>query len=115
MLHKLYVALVVVPIGIVLVIFAVANRQPVTVSLDPLGGESPALTATMPLFILVLLLLGVGVMVGGGAAWWNQGKWRRAARDLASETHALRLERDALRAERHASEFPAVSHSQRPH
>jgi len=109
MLHKLYIALVVVPLGVILVVFAVANRHPVTVSLDPLGGDAPALTATMPLFLLVLLLLGVGVVIGGVAAWWNQGKWRRAARDLATETRALRVECDALKAERQAREFPALA------
>jgi uncharacterized integral membrane protein len=115
MLHKLYIALVVVPIGIILVIFAVANRHPVTVSLDPIGGDAPAWTATMPLFILILMLLAVGVMIGGVAAWWNQGKWRRAARDLAAEAHALRVERDTLRAERHARETPALNPPRQPY
>jgi uncharacterized integral membrane protein len=109
MLHKLYLFLVVAPIGIILVVFAVANRHPVTVSLDPFGGDAPAWTASVPLFLLVLLLLGVGVLIGGFATWWNQGKWRRAARDLASDTHALRLERDALKAELSAREFPALA------
>ena len=69
MLHKLFMTFVVVPLGVLFVIFAVANRHAVTVSLDPFGSDAPALSATMPLFMLVLLLVGLGVVIGSVATW----------------------------------------------
>jgi uncharacterized integral membrane protein len=109
MLHKLFMMFVVVPLGILLVVFAVANRHAVTVSLDPFGSDAPSLSATMPLFILILALMGIGVVVGGVATWRNQGKWRRAARHLDLEVQALREERDALKAELAAREVPSLA------
>lgn len=109
MLRKAFTLLVAIPAGIVLVVFAVANRHAVTVSLDPFGGDAPAWTATTPLFLLILAMLGIGVIVGGVVTWLNQGKWRRAARDLASETHALRTERDGLRAAASERDYPAIA------
>jgi uncharacterized integral membrane protein len=97
MIRKLISAVVVLPLGLVLVVFAVANRHPVTVSLDPLGADAPALSGTVPLFLLILLMLAIGVVAGGLAAWLNQGKWRRAARRLAAERRALRAENDTLK------------------
>ena len=108
MFHKLFMTFVVVPLCILFVIFAVANRHAVSVSLDPFGGDAPGLTLTMPLFLLILLLVGFGVLVGGVATWRNQGKWRRAARFNAEDAHALRIERDDLKAELAARAAPAL-------
>lgn len=107
MLNKIFTILVAVPVGILLVVFAVANRHAVTVSLDPFGADSPALSATMPLFLLVLLLLGTGVVAGGFATWLSQAKWRRAARYLDTEARHLRAEREALKIEL-ARQHPAL-------
>lgn len=108
MIRRLVSALVVLPLGLVLVIFAVANRHAVTVSLDPFGADAPALTATLPLFLLILLMLAIGVVAGGIAAWLNQGRWRRAARRLGAEARALRSEREGLKAELAAREPKAL-------
>lgn len=99
MVRKLFTALIVVPLGVLLVVFAVANREPVRVSLDPFGGNSPALSALVPLFMLIIFMLLVGVIAGGLATWLNQGKWRREARRLAAQVRALRIEREALKAQ----------------
>ena len=58
-----------VPLALLIIIFAVANRQPVTVSFDPFGAGDPALSATLPLYILIFILVILGVIVGGLAAW----------------------------------------------
>ena len=108
MLQKLFMMFVVVPLGVLFVVFAVANRHAVSVSLDPFGSDAPGLTITMPLFLLVLALMGVGVLVGGVATWRNQGKWRRAARQHAADAETLRAERDALKSELMAREVPAL-------
>ncbi|MGB6653589.1 MAG: LapA family protein, partial [Xanthobacteraceae bacterium] len=88
LLRKIVAALILATLGIVIIAFAVANRQAVTVSFDPFNAQSPAASETLPLFALVIFLLIVGVVIGGSASWLRHGRWRRAAR---------RLERDLAR------------------
>jgi len=97
MIRKTVVALMLVPLALLIVVFAVANRQPVTVSFDPFGAGDPALAATLPLYILIFILVILGVIVGGLAAWLRQHKWRRAARRAAAESRKLRAEFEAAR------------------
>lgn len=96
MLRKIIAALILVPLAIVVIAFAMANRQVVTVSFDPFSGSAPAAALTLPLFALIIVILIVGVLVGGSASWLGQGKWRRAARRLERETIVLRAKVDAL-------------------
>jgi uncharacterized integral membrane protein len=97
MIRKIVTALILVPLAIVLVTFAVANRQTVVVSFDPFDHAHPALALALPLFALVLALVIAGVIVGGIAAWLRQGKWRRAARLAQAQTRELRAELDRLK------------------
>lgn len=96
-LRKIVAAIILIPLAVVIIAFAVANRQIVTVSLDPFSAEHPAASLTLPLFALVIVLLVLGVVVGGIAAWLRQSKWRRTARRLEREVEDLRRERDALK------------------
>ena len=50
MFRKIVTAVIVVPLAVVIVAFAVANRQTVTVSFDPFSSAAPAYAATVPLF-----------------------------------------------------------------
>jgi uncharacterized integral membrane protein len=97
MFRKIVTAIIVVPLAAVIIAFAVANRETVTVSFDPFSSVSPAYAATLPLFAVILLALIVGVVVGGVAAWLRQSRWRRAARQLDGENRTLRAELDSLR------------------
>jgi uncharacterized integral membrane protein len=97
MLHKLVTALILVPLAIVVIAFAVANRQTVLVSFDPFDQANPAFARSLPLYALVLALVIGGVVLGGVAAWLRQGKWRRAARLAQGEARALRAELDRLK------------------
>jgi len=89
--------LIVVPLAVVIIAFAVANRQSVTVSFDPFSATAPAYAMSLPLFALVFALLILGVLVGGTAAWIGQTKWRRTARKLDREVRALHQEIDEIR------------------
>lgn len=108
MLRKVISALILIPLAVVIVAFAVANRQAVTVSFDPFSAVSPAFAATLPLFALIFVLLILGVLVGGVAAWIGQTKWRRTARRLDGEVRALHEELDAVR-RRFAPEPPPAA------
>jgi uncharacterized integral membrane protein len=96
-LRKIVAAIFLIPLAVVIIAFAVANRQIVTVSLDPFSAEDPAASLTLPLFALVIVLLVLGVVIGGIAAWLRQSKWRRTARRLEREVEDLRRELDVLK------------------
>lgn len=89
--------LFIIPLALLIVLFAVANRQSVRLSLDPLSRDVPLYTLDVPLFIIVLCALGAGILVGGLAAWLAQGKNRKARRVLAREATKLREETQSLR------------------
>jgi uncharacterized integral membrane protein len=107
-LRRIVSTLIVVPLAVILIAFAVANRQAVTVSFDPFSSTSPAYAATLPLFVLIFVLLILGVLIGGAAAWIGQTKWRRIARKLDGEVRVLHQELDAIR-RRFASEPPPAA------
>lgn len=77
--------LVLLPIAVVAVVLAVANRTPVTVSLDPFGRMMSPLSITAPLFAVILLSVTVGVVLGGAAVWWKQGRYRKRARQAENQ------------------------------
>ena len=95
--RKIIAAIILVPLAVIIIAFAVANRQIVTVSLDPFSAEHPAASLTLPLFALVIVLLVLGVLIGGIAAWLRQSKWRRTARRLEREIADLHIEIEALK------------------
>ncbi len=96
-IRKIVAAVILVPLAVVIIAFAVANRQIVTVSLDPFSAEHPAASLTLPLFALVIVLLVIGVLIGGIAAWLRQSKWRRTARRLEREIADLHIEIEAFK------------------
>jgi uncharacterized integral membrane protein len=95
--RRIFTVIIVIPLAVILIAFAVANRQAVTVSFDPFSSTDAASAATLPLFVLIFILVILGVIAGGIAAWLGQTKWRRAARRLDAEVRALRDEVDAER------------------
>ena len=96
-IRKIIAAIILVPLAVIIVAFAVANRQIVTISLDPFSAEHPAASLTLPLFALVIVMLLFGVLIGGIAAWLRQSKWRRTARRLEREIADLHIEIEALK------------------
>ena len=97
MIRRIVTALILLPLAILVIGFAVANRQSVVVSFDPFDQAHPALTRALPLYLLMLMLLIGGVVVGGIAAWLRQSKWRRAARRADAQARELRAEVDRLK------------------
>src|SRR5579859_3540664 len=107
MVRRLLKAIVLIPVAAALVAWAVANRQPVTVSFDPFDSANPAYVLTQPLYVVGFAILIAGVVVGGIAAWFEQAKWRRARGRLAAEVAALRAELEALRRQAAATKAAA--------
>lgn len=87
---KILKTLVIVPLALALLAFAVANRQLVMVSFDPLDSSDASLALTLPLFIVIIAAAILGVIAGGIATWFGQRRWRRAARRLEAEVRDVR-------------------------
>jgi uncharacterized integral membrane protein len=95
--RKIVATLILVPLAAVIIAFAVANRQIVTLSFDPTSSTNPAYAVPLPLFVLIFILLILGVLIGGAAAWVRQSPWRRTARKLDADVRALHEELEAIR------------------
>jgi len=102
-------ALVLVPVALIVVLFSVANRAPVRVSLDPISRDAPAFALDLPLFAVILAAIAVGILIGGFASWLAQGKHRKAARVNRREADKLRSETQSLRAAVPDSALPALT------
>jgi uncharacterized integral membrane protein len=87
-----------VPVALALIILAVSNRQPVTLSLDPLGRGLVDASLTMPLFAAILGAMMIGVLLGGVATWLLQSRHRRLERTYRREAEKLKAETDRLKA-----------------
>jgi len=109
MLRKIVTVLILVPLALAIVMFAVANRAPVVLGFDPFGAQPPMFAFVAPLFLALLAALIAGVIVGGAAAWSRQSKWRRRARRLSADLKAARGEIETLR---HQLEASAAAHAQ---
>jgi hypothetical protein len=55
--------LVLIPLSVIFVVFAVANRHLVTVSFDPFNSTDPSVAIKLPLFVLII--------AGRYWAWWR--------------------------------------------
>ena len=90
---RFFKLLIIVPIAILILAFAVANRQIVSVSFDPFADpERSTAVVAAPLFVLMFLVLIVGTMLGGLATWITQGVSRRRARQASDEAEHWRDE-----------------------
>jgi uncharacterized integral membrane protein len=78
------------PLIAVAAIFAIANREPITLDLWPFE-TSPQL----PLFVVLLACVGFGLVVGGLATWLSAAPARRRARQ--ARRRVAELEREAVR------------------
>src|ERR1044072_1485874 len=97
MIRNIVTAVILLPIAAAIVLFAVGNRAPVMVGLARSAAEPPMFSFAMPLFLLLLLVLIFGVILGGASAWMRQSHWRRRARRLAADLKGTRAEGDKLR------------------
>jgi putative membrane protein len=84
---KLVFWIVGVPLLLLAVVFAVANREAVSVSLWPFSD-----TIELPLYLAIVLPLYVGVLLGAFVAWLSGHRTRARARSEARRATALERE-----------------------
>ncbi|MCZ4281392.1 LapA family protein [Kiloniella laminariae] len=78
------------PITLAILVFAVSNREDVTLEIWPFG-----IQLQYPLYLIILISLGVGLLIGALLAWLSAGTSRKKARQ--AEWRALDLQRDLSR------------------
>ena len=88
---------VLVPLCAVLIVFALANRQPVVVLFNPFATstEPAAPGFGVPLFLVIFGVLLLGVLLGGIATWFAQAPRRRDERSFRRENERLHRELEA--------------------
>jgi uncharacterized integral membrane protein len=100
MVSKILSFIILVPLAIVLVVFCVANREAISVSLDPIG-TLPQLAFQAPLFVLLIGSLILGLLLGGVGTWMTQSHYRaksaRRRREVENLKHEVELSNERLR------------------
>ncbi len=104
-MRRLLAWIILVPLSIAIVLFAVANRADVVVSFDPFSHASPAFAVTVPLFAVIFCAVIVGVLVGGIVVSFGKLRWRLTARRAERENTRLKAEAE----ERAKAEFAAAA------
>ncbi|MGB5901333.1 MAG: LapA family protein [Xanthobacteraceae bacterium] len=97
-MRKFFTALVLIPLGVIFLAFAIANRRLVTVSFDPFTATDPSVGVTLPLFMVIIVVAILGVLAGSFATWLRQRHWRRAARQHEAEARDARAQLTQLQA-----------------
>ncbi|MBY6239715.1 lipopolysaccharide assembly protein LapA domain-containing protein [Methylosinus sp. Sm6] len=95
------------PLALLFLFFAMANRAPVQVFIDPLpGGDATGPSFEAPLYLVVLASIALGVLAGGLSSWVAHGRYRRAARTARADAKVARTEAEQLRGQALASLSP---------
>lgn len=101
--------LVLVPLCLVVLVFALANRHQVAVNFNPLvAAQETAPGFGMPLFLVIYAVLFIGISLGGLAVWFTQTGHRREEKRLRRENEELRTALDRARREPARSPDPAL-------
>ena len=101
--RKIMWALLAAPGAALLVALAVANRHPVTLKLDPMRPDNPAISLNMPLFGYIFAALIIGMLIGGAITWFGQGKFRRRLRERTRDAYRWHSEATNLKREMKAT------------
>lgn len=87
---KLFNFIILLPLAIVLIVLCVANRQSITLALNPFQPADSVLSFTAPFFVFLFVALIVGVILGSFVTWVSQGSYRTLAKRKVKEDEALR-------------------------
>ncbi len=89
---KILKFLLLAPVAIIVLVLAIANRAPVTLALDPVTPADPMFFLRAPFFVFLLAALILGILIGGIAMWFSQGKHRKSLRQVRGETQRIKTE-----------------------
>lgn len=94
------------PVALVVSVFAISNRQIVSLSFDIFSSDDPFISVAMPVYLLVLVPTFFGILIGGMSVWIAGSEVRRNARRLSRKTRKLERDLEMLRSEGTRSQQP---------
>lgn len=94
MFKKIIRVVVFIPIALVLILLSIANRQSVTLALNPFEPTDALLSVSAPFFVFLFIALMIGMVLGSVITWFKQGKHRQRARVEAAESVKWHVEAD---------------------
>jgi uncharacterized integral membrane protein len=97
-LRRFFKWLIGVPLLVLAIGFAIANRRFVELSFDPFSQDAPYASIAMPLWLLFFIGMIAGVLLGWAGCWFAQAKWRKRVREQDATIRTLSAERDNLKA-----------------
>ena len=107
--------IILAPVATVALLFAVANRRWVTVSLDPFSAEAPAYALDLPMFLVIFAALILGVIIGGISVWFGKLRWQMAAHRSEKELARVKAEKSAAEQRARTASFGAERPLLPPH
>ena len=99
-----------IPVAIILIGFALANRQVITVAFDPISNPEPMFALSVPIWMLFFAGILLGMLIGGFVSWLNQGKWRKAARQARTDLDAELAKKKDLERRLNQGDLVSTSH-----
>lgn len=100
---KYFLWLITLPLTLVAVIFAIANRHRVMIDLWPLEFDPPF---ELPLFLILLVTLLTGFVLGGAVTWLSAAGARGRARRERMRAEFMELENRRLQQLANESNVP---------
>ncbi|WP_180901023.1 LapA family protein [Martelella soudanensis] len=94
MTRKLINILILAPVGVVLIVLCVANRQSVSMALNPFNADDKVLSVSAPFFVYIFAAFILGLIFGSLATWFSQRKYRKTAKAKRREAAEWRAEAD---------------------
>lgn len=106
-MRKVLAWIILAPLATIALLFAVANRQLVTISLDPFSIDAPAYAVELPAFLVMFVALILGVIIGGTAVWFGKLRWQMAAHRAEKELARVRADQAEAEERLRARAYPA--------
>lgn len=95
MIKRIFSIVILIPVAVILIMLSVANRESVTLKLNPFRPDDSLLSIDAPFFLFIFAALMTGMIIGSVATWFGQGKHRSKARAKSHE--AVKWEAEAGR------------------
>ena len=99
MINRIVGWVVLVPLCLGLILFTLANRHFVAINFNPFATVDATVAPGygVPLFVVLYIVLLIGILLGGTAAWFAQGRHRCGEKHWRREAHQLNGELETLR------------------
>ncbi|MBB4075894.1 putative integral membrane protein [Bartonella fuyuanensis] len=90
-IKRILLTMICVILTVFLIGFIVANRQVVTLTLDPFRENSESFTYQAPLFIWLFIFFGFGILLGSLIKWLSYLKCKKALKKSNAELEKLKI------------------------